>query len=100
MIQNMRLSLAIFFATSNIAGLGIGFSKENVSIIILSSVLILFFIAADRFILRALYGYYYRAMRILKIENKYHEETIFDVFRFFIARGKVKIDIIKEISNI
>ena len=47
----------------------------------MASFLLIFFLIADQFILRGLYGYYIRAKRIIKIENGPVNETLFDMFR-------------------
>ena len=98
--QNMRIQLATFFGTSNFAFLGYGLSVGKVSIIVLAAILLLFFIFADGFILRGLYGFYIRAIRILSVKNHIKDETIFDMFRLFIVDRDKKRKEIKRISEL
>ena len=87
--QNFRLQVAIFFGTTNVTGIGLGLSTEKSSLIILSASLLLLYVFSDMVTMRTTYGYYYRAIRILKTKLKYEDETIFDMFTLFLRKKKV-----------
>lgn len=98
--QNMRIQLATFFGAGSILILGVGFSEHSVMSFLLGIIVALFFIYADKFILRGLYGYYIRAKRILQSEYPNETDTIFDTFRLFIVYREKKFNELERISQI
>jgi hypothetical protein len=100
--QTIRLNLATFFATSHLAFLSYSLSEGKISILVVGSVLLVFYMIADHFILRGILGYYIRAKRIINIDNNYSHETLFDMFRLVIVdrkRMKNEMDRIMSIEN-
>ncbi|NVO18449.1 MAG: hypothetical protein HXX13_02050 [Bacteroidetes bacterium] len=97
--HTIRLNLATFFATSHLAFLSYSLSEGKISILIIGSALLVFYMIADHFILRGILGYYIRAKRIIKVENNYKHETLFDMFRLIIVdRGSMKTEMDRIIT--
>jgi len=89
--QNIRLRLGIFFGIINLTGLTLAFILKVSSLILLSASTMVLFIFADFLMIRTMYGYYYRAIRILTQKFNYGEESIFDMFMLFLRIDKIKI---------
>jgi len=83
--HTIRLNLATFFATAHLGFIGYAITNNNFYIIFLGSFLLIFFMVADHFILRGIYGYYIRAKRIIKYECNADGESLFDMFRLIIV---------------
>jgi hypothetical protein len=97
--QTMRLNLATFFGTSHLAFISYAVSQSKLSILVIGSFLLIFFIVADHFILRGIYGYYIRAKRIIKLEGDSGKETLFDMFRLIIVdRRSMKNELLRIID--
>lgn len=96
--QNLRLQVGVFFGTINLAALGIALQIHTTSLIIIAALTMLLFIFCDIVLIRTIYGFYYRAIKILRDKYAYKEETIFDMFMLFLR--KEKIAKIREISNL
>lgn len=100
--QNIRLQLGIFFALTNLIGLALAFSFKASSLMLLTGSIMIIFMFADFLMVRTIYGYYYRAIRILNDNLNYSEESIFDMFMLFLRLDKIKLihKIVEEKDNI
>jgi len=98
--QNMRIQIAIFFATIYVMGIIGYFSESKAAFLFFSSFIPVFYGTADYFICRNLYGFYYRAQRILKEQNYQEEESIFEIITLSLVNHRKKADFIKEILGI
>lgn len=99
--QNLRLQVGIFFGTINLTALGIALQIHTTSLIIIAALTMLLFIFCDIVLIRTIYGFYYRALTILRDKYEYEEETIFDMFMLFLRKEKVtKIHEISKIPSI
>lgn len=97
--HTIRLNLATFFATAHLGFIGYAITNSNFYIIFIGSFLLIFFMVADHFILRGIYGYYIRAKRIIKYESDTDGESLFDMFRLIIVdRESMKKELIRIID--
>lgn len=98
--QNLRLQVGIFFGTINLTALGVALQIQTTSLIIIAALTMLLFIFCDIVLIRTIYGFYYRAITILRDKYEYEEETIFDMFMLFLRKEKlVKIYAISKIHK-
>jgi len=98
--HTIRLNLATFFATSHLAFVSYSLSEGKLSILVIGSLLLVFYMIADHFILRGIFGYYIRAKRIIKIEYHNNHETLFDMFRLVIVDRKCMKDEMERIVQL
>jgi hypothetical protein len=95
--QTNRINMAVFFATASVGLLSYGIKETNANIILMASFLMIFYMVADYYILRGIYGYLVRARIILKENTVKVEDTIFGFYRLvFVSNTELQ----KQIDSI
>jgi len=90
--KNMRLQMASFFGTANLAALSLAFSTRRASLFIFSAFLIWSFVILDGRSRRSVIAYYYR---MLKMGQNYSTD---DGFYFNFTPGS-ELDYVRKLMN-